>query len=109
MMTRWVRNSGNIIINHFKSKMGSLGMTNFSSWSSSFTRKFPVVPASSAQNLRIPVGDFINSPAHFSFCSRRFESGKAETLSDDGDANQVPISVWCGEKLYLCISYMIDV
>lgn len=108
-MAVWVRNSANIMINRFKSKMGSLGMTNFSSWSSSLTRTFPVVPASFAQNLRIPVGDFSNSPAHFRFCSYRFESGKAETLSDDGDASQVPISVWCGEKLYLCISYVNDV
>ncbi|PRQ49416.1 hypothetical protein RchiOBHm_Chr2g0121691 [Rosa chinensis] len=92
MMALWVRKSRDFMINRFKSKMGSLGLIHFSSCSSSFTRKSPVLvpfPASFAQNHRIPEGEFGNPPAHFRFCSRRFESGKAETLYDEGDANQV--------------------
>lgn len=67
------------MINRFKSKMGSLGSIRFCS------RKSPVpvpFPASFAQNVRLP-------EAHFRYCSRRFESGKPETISDEVDTNQV--------------------
>ncbi|PON81550.1 Dehydrogenase, E1 component [Trema orientale] len=86
-MALWTRKSVNVV-NHVVSKVGFLGTINQSSWPHSFYRKHPISDAC-ARNLKNPVTEFVNTPAHFSF--RRFESTKAETQSDtlhDFDANQ---------------------
>ncbi|PQP91798.1 2-oxoisovalerate dehydrogenase subunit alpha 2 mitochondrial [Prunus yedoensis var. nudiflora] len=82
-MHQWMRKSGTIF-NHFKSLL--LVTNNLSSWRSySFVKRCQFA-ASFAHNLPVADGDFINSSTHF--CTRRFESVKAEKLANNVDDNQ---------------------